>query len=400
MFLLMGVIHLLLNFNSRTSTTLPGGILTLFILLLITCTSVDVAQVLILFFSRGVARVARTTSGRGGGRSRVLLITRGVSQRFNRTVAILSDLRGDVSIDRDSVRRVTSDARDATRTVRGRTIVYSGVRNGASTTRTNVRRVVGTTRRASTAMGSNTRIILRLGRRTRGIRRTDGVAMRIVRDLASGIRSIRGFIKSVVRVSGRAGLLTLGTSVRTTHTKRTKGKFTIITSRVHRLSRRAGGTSTGVARVVGGLGSSAGHTGRDVRGSITSMRGRGRLVRGAQRGFNGINRAIRRLVRSVRATRRGVRGVLSSAGIVSSGVARLSTANRRITTSSARKLHVTSSAISGVGNYGGILRGVCVLTRSLGSSMRRRGLKWLYLPGDQALFARHPTFCYLRGVRG
>lgn len=115
---------------------------------------------------------------------------------------------------------------------------------------------------------STVRSVHSLGRDSTGIRarftRVRGVCSRF----RTHFSRVRTAVRGVINVTGRAGLLTLGTSVRTTHTNRRKGKFTIITSRI-------AGLSVNVGRLINSMGGDVRNLRADSRGlarSLLSMR--------------------------------------------------------------------------------------------------------------------------------
>lgn len=120
--------------------------------------------------------------------------------------------------------------------------------------------------------------------RTAGLTRCVRSVSHLYSRLGRSVHVVSSFVdmcggdgRSVSTVTKRAGLLSLGTSVRTTHTNRGKENFTIMTRRVHALSSSAGsllargsrGTRTvlpGVARDVSSVGSLMRDVGAVARG--------------------------------------------------------------------------------------------------------------------------------------
>lgn len=86
----------------------------------------------------------------------------------------------------------------------------------------------------------------RVHRVTTGVRRSSALVTRLNRHS----RRVAAVIGAVHTVTSRAGLLTLGTTVRTTQTNRRNHNFTIITSRIQLLTTQADNSATRVSDVV------------------------------------------------------------------------------------------------------------------------------------------------------
>lgn len=210
---------------------------------------------------------------------------------------------------------------------------------------TAVRRVDTTVRRAASSLGRVARTVSRVCSSMRHVTNgtsTKGISSRRVRDHTSktgstttrkrggtgvrargvtsslgrgvtgsgSIRRVRVLASGVVRVARRAGLLTLGTDVRTTHTKRTKHNFTIITSRVKGLTNGSTSTTTGVHRI-------------DTR----IVRTISRLTRKSRRVVRFIHGSARRNFKNLITADRGC---TASTGTVHTVVRRFTRATRRL----------------------------------------------------------------------
>lgn len=153
-----------------------------------------------------------------------------------------------------SLCRLARSARRGTHSRRNRA---SSVDHSVSTVARDVRRITRHSRRTS-------RITTTTSGRTRATQRgVSGLSsdvdslnndilksIRTVRRLRRRARRMNSMLAIVHDVTRRAGLLTLGTTVRTTQTNRRNHKFTIITSRIHGLTRGATVSATRVRAVV------------------------------------------------------------------------------------------------------------------------------------------------------
>lgn len=202
-----------------------------------------------------------------------------------------------------------------------------------------------------------------LMRATEAVTSLSGRMRRVLSTFGTRFRAMGRRAKAVSDVSDRAGLLTLGTSVRTTHTKRTKGKFSIITRRVHGLDARAGSSSKRVDRTLSQLS-------RVSKGVASSVRRALGLVRIALRGMARANRGMGGVARSSSLLNRRVRAVSSTVGRIRSsghrlmrGVRRMSSVIRAVAayvdSSSRADGHVLDGCrrdTSGVGGVRGMVR--------------------------------------------
>lgn len=207
-------------------------------------------------------------------------------------------------------------------------------RNGSGRT-TKIRRALSTVGTVSTVIGRGTsgtgracrssqRSIIVISRKNRTIDR----AVRIVRSVVTGV----GVVRSVTR---RAGLLTLGTTVRTTHTKRRNGKFKIITGRVQGLTRHDHVTTRRVAKLTSHDVTIDRHAKRLFRRVIPDVRTASTLVTAVTRSDVSRGRNVRRVDRTVIRLSRIARSGTTT-------TRRLTTSDRTVTARAGRLRHTVT----------------------------------------------------------
>lgn len=192
--------------------------------------------------------------------------------------------------------------------------IVRGTSGGVRSRLTRVRKVSATVDRLSDASGRMSSGTSRTRSRTRGtvigidgncscLRRSRllarcvggsvGRATSVVRVLGGGTVSVDRIAGIVDSVSSRAGLLTLGTTVRTTQTNRRNHNFTMITSRIEDLTTGARSSADGVRGVVSSLRRLSGGTGSGVVLGIRSVRRSILLSAGIGLSFSRVSRSIR-----------------------------------------------------------------------------------------------------------
>lgn len=123
----------------------------------------------------------------------------------------------------------------------------------------------GVSRRASEDTHRNTGIVDRAIRIMRNVTTRLSQTTRNVATIGRRSRVVHDVIRAVQNVTRRAGLLTLGTTVRTTETNRRNQNFTIITSRMQGLTTHATRTAIRVISIIG-------HGRRLTRSTIRDVR--------------------------------------------------------------------------------------------------------------------------------
>lgn len=153
--------------------------------------------------------------------------------------------------------------------------------------------------RGSTYTRGKSRIIRRAIRVVRSVSHSLGRTTIDVSTMDGRSSVVNDVIRAVHNVTSRAGLLTLGTTVRTTHTNRRKHKFTIITSRIHDLTTQADRTALRVIRIIHGGRSLSLDTIADVRSDLDQANLKMRLTGRTKRIVLRVRRNSQRIISTV-----------------------------------------------------------------------------------------------------
>lgn len=273
-----------------------------------------------------------------------------------------------------AVRRLTSNSRTRTARTSGLSSFVrafsSGVRRIDSDKRTIFRSSEGIVRVAR----GNDRLVSTSVRRVNVVSAVIRSNMRGVGNLSTRSRRVSGLMSIVGSVTSRAGLLTLGTTVRTTQTNRRNHKFTIITSRMEGLTRRIAMSMRSVANVISdvrgrstGITSSLGNNCRRIRGNADR-------VGAANRAFARVDATVGRVTNDVRSVARGVRAVTKGDRRVKTTVRRVTSISRRTTTKVRRASTSSRRADDDVRRISEDSRRLSRVTRRLGQLIKEFGL--------------------------
>lgn len=249
-----------------------------------------------------------------------------------------------------TIRSRRTDTRRRTITIRRAAAAVSrlGTSSRRSSRRTSISTV--TTQRMVALTGANARIIRRALDSVRDVHRGISTVITRVTRLRSRTRRVTNVASIINGLTGRAGVLTLGTTMRTIQTNSRNQNFSIITDRVQGLTSRDGKSTSGVGSLL-----------TDVRATIT----------GAITATSSKQRAIRR--------KSGVIGSATTAFVrIASTVNRIMADDSRVSLGTERRITTVRRIISTVAALGRrTIHGTDNVdrthtdTRSLGRTIRR-----------------------------
>lgn len=340
------VIRFAVRFNTMDSAALSMNVLSLLVVVLITCASLRVTKLLNQFNTENMEEINQAARVQEESNLKMNQVAENVMTNFDEAMEKLDNLQNSIDTSSFAMQNIADSTVSTAEAIQNQAEMCADIQTKADKVEKGTKAMIGASRHTENTVDEGAQAVSALWEQAQSVQAASRETEEVIGLLTEKVSEVQGFVGSILNIATQTNLLALNASIEAARAGEAGRGFAVVAEEIRQLSEQTQAASNNITNIISELNSDTKRANDSIGTSVVSVRKQEELIKSTKEKFESVDHEVKDLTENINNTEALIQEILEATAIISENITQLSAASEEVAAASSESMRTFAGTVN------------------------------------------------------